>query len=56
MCDACDAVGLARRCEVCGGFDWVADVYLVGRARREFLARLCSECSLAWSELRARSA
>ena len=49
MCEVCEGAGLARRCAVCGGFDWVSDVYVWEKSPVAFLARLCGECRRAWS-------
>jgi hypothetical protein len=49
MCETCEALGLSRQCQTCGGFDWVSDVYLDADAPVKFRLRLCGECRKAWS-------
>ena len=49
MCETCQELGLECRCSVCGGFDWVVDVYVWEKSPVAFVGRLCGECRVKWT-------
>jgi hypothetical protein len=48
MCKMCEASGLLVDCKVCGGFDWVEDVYVWARDPDAFDKSLCESCLRKW--------
>jgi hypothetical protein len=52
MCGICEAEGLARECEECGGYEWVVECgdWESFEGRMTLLAGLCGDCKRAWLE------